>query len=71
MTEEYNQHFSEQRHYERMHRLQEIRDSLTEIINHFYDYPPKSGNEEREYVRDMRYRLDGIWRELESFYKDL
>lgn len=71
MAEEYNQHLSEQRHYQRMHRLQEIRDNLTEVINYFYDYPPRTEEEERDSIVGMKDRLDRVWYRLDDFMKEL
>ncbi len=68
---DYNQNLAESEHYKRMERLQGARDELTSVINHFYDYPPKSEGENVEYVMDMKDRVGGVIDRLESFLRSL
>ena len=71
MPQDFYPDSSEEQHYGRMKRLQSVRDELSEVITHFYDYPPKSQEEYDRYIRDMKYRLDGVWRDLDGYYKSL
>lgn len=71
MADDFNQHFAEQRHYEQMHKLRDIRDSINKELDYYYDYVPKGETEERQVRLGLRDRLVGIRDRLEDLIRQI
>ena len=71
MTDDFNQHDAESRHYEQMRQLQEVRDALTRELDFYYDYVPKGEREEREERLNLRDRLASARDRLDDLIRRL
>ena len=71
MADDFNQHDAENRHYEQMRRLKDVRDALTRELDFYYDYVPKGESEEREARLNLRDRLASARDRLDGLVRDL